>query len=553
MKKSYILFLIIVSFNLAFSQQIGIPFRDGKKWGIANEKAELIIEATFDSVEFYDNYSNNYEVIISKVKNLKGLIINGKEILPPIYETIYEKGGKYVIIKTENNVKKTDVLLPDGTSILTQPIAEIIKIENFSDRFQMYHVVNLDGTESVFIFNPTTNTISQWLYENYYSLDLMKLKALNTVGFKVKKTQNNGLEMESWDFSKLPSVLKNSTTIGKSEAELMQVFMKKTYEKNGKYGSGSGNGGYAGEEESVYVTQDMKGDYDMGVVAEPTIEGEKVATRPIYISKTFKIDNEKLVMVTQPQYSSKGPIKTTKIKWKIPIKDIEIKGYALQEGQKDTIIYHNNTVIYKKNGRTGFLYSENTKNTLEFDSITKNFDSSNVDQKGTDLVFMVANLDAKTKRYKYGFYSFKNKLLTPVKFDKLTPTTLNYSNGEKSFIAQENGKFGLVSNAGREILPTDNDEIIQVKTGSSSDNIIQIKKDNKYRFLFQKYGNVTSLSSVTYDYPVKNIMYNYPNFKATKSNESTSKTESITLLKLVDNEGNDMGYADLNGTKFYKN
>jgi hypothetical protein len=551
MKKYFVTLLFVLTCTVGFSQQIAIPYRDGNKWGICNEKSEILIEPKFDKIDFYENYSSNYQVLISKVNNLKGLIIDGKEILPPVYDLIYDKGNNYIVVKTENNQKKTDVILPNGTSIFTKPISEILKSENFSDRFQLFHVLNTDNTESVFIFDPTKNTISQWLYENYFSLDLLKMKSLNTINFKVKKTENDGLVIESWDFSNLPNELKKSKTIGKSEADLVQLFMKKSYGKKGQYYDSSGSGSVG--EDRVEVVEGIRGDRDYDLVAVPDIKGEGTPVKQsVYISNSFKIENDKLVAISQNQYVSNGPKKTIPIKWKIPVKDIEIKGYSVQEKKSDTTFYYNNAVVYKKNNRKGFLYSADTKNTIEFDTITK-FVNALTDEKGTDLVFIVGNKDAKTNQLKFGFYSFKKKLLTPVKYDKLTPTTLMYPSGEKTFFTQENDKFGIISNSGKEIVKTDNDEIIPLNSSSSSTKIIQIKKNNKYSFVYQKYGNVMDISSVKFDYPAKNIIFNYPGFKSNVKSEDGTKLNAINLIELIDSDGNPKGFADSNGTLFYKN
>jgi hypothetical protein len=382
-------------------------------------------------------------------------------------------------------------------------------------------------------------------------LDLLKMKSLNTINFKVKKTENDGLVIESWDFSNLPNELKKSKTIGKSEADLVQLFMKKSYGKKGQYYDGSGSGSVG--EDRVEVVEGIRGDRDYDLVAVPDIKGEGTPVKQsVYISNSFKIENDKLVAISQNQYVSNGPKKTIPIKWKIPVKDIEIKGYSVQEKKTDTTFYYNNAVVYKKNNRKGFLYSADTKNTIEFDTITK-FVNALTDEKGTDLVFIVGNKDAKTNQLKFGFYSFKKKLLTPVKYDKLTPTTLMYPSGEKTFFTQENDKFGIISNSGKEIVKTDNDEIIPLNSSSSSTKIIQIKKNNKYSFVYQKYGNVMDISSVKFDYPAKNIIFNYPGFKSNVKSEDGTKLNAINLIELIDSDGNLKGYADSNGTLFYKN
>ena len=160
MKKNAIRLILLFVTSFGFSQNIAIPYRDGNKWGICDADGKLIINAKFDKIEFYQNYSKEYEVLTSILNGLKGLIIKGTEILPPLYESIYEKGGNYITTKIEKEQKTTDIILPNGKSILPKPIIGLITYENFSDRFQLIHVLNLDYTESIFVYNPTTNTIS---------------------------------------------------------------------------------------------------------------------------------------------------------------------------------------------------------------------------------------------------------------------------------------------------------------------------------------------------------------------------------------------------------
>ena len=79
-------------FQTLFSQEITIPYRDGSKWGFCNEAGEIVIAPQFDSYEFPNLYTSSasYDYIYTQKNNLKGLVIDGKEILKPIYTDIYE-------------------------------------------------------------------------------------------------------------------------------------------------------------------------------------------------------------------------------------------------------------------------------------------------------------------------------------------------------------------------------------------------------------------------------------------------------------------------------
>lgn len=99
--------------------------------------------------------------------------------------------------------------MSNGKSILAKPIVEIIVNEKFDSKFYFFHVLNLDLTESVFIYDSLSNTISQWLYEDFYSLDLLRIKDIKQVHFKVKKKQNDAVALETWNFSEFPKIFPN--------------------------------------------------------------------------------------------------------------------------------------------------------------------------------------------------------------------------------------------------------------------------------------------------------------------------------------------------------
>ena len=551
MKKNAIRLILLFVTSFGFSQNIAIPYRDGNKWGICDADGKLIINAKFDKIEFYQNYSKEYEVLTSILNGLKGLIIKGTEILPPLYESIYEKGGNYVVTKIEKEQKTTDIILPNGKSILPKPIIGLITYENFSDRFQLIHVLNLDYTESIFVYNPTTNTISQMLYDNFYSLDLLKIRGIENVTFKVKKLETDALSFESWNFSNLPKELLKSTAYHKSEAELMKYFMENTYDRNngGGYGGGSGDGRYSGVEE-------IRGDYDaMEVVERPSENNSEIKTKqPTYISNTFKIENEKLVLISQNRYAQNSPKTTIPVNLKIPVKDIEFKSYSISINKNDTITYFNNVVFYKKNNKTGMLFSSDTKNLIEFDSIVKTPSSLYDNNQNNKLIFIVANKDLKTKTYKYSLYTSKQKLLFPVQYDKLSPTNLSQFNSLKSYITQIGTKYGIIQNDGLEIAKNDYDELKEIDGSSSSIKIIQLKKNNKYSFITQKNNGDLQINSATFNYPAKDIIANYPKFVYKNPKDTTQIVPpTITLLELIDENKNLVGYANENGTLYFKN
>lgn len=540
-RKLQFIFLLII--NVSFAQDIAIPYRDGKKWGICNAESKLLIEPKFDKIEFYA-FWGDYRVMLSSLKNLRGLIIDGKEILPPVYQSISRRGDLYIAVKFENGQKRTEVILSNGKSILAKPIVEIIVNEKFDSKFYFFHVLNLDLTESVFIYDSLSNTISQWLYEDFYSLDLLRIKDIKQVHFKVKKKQNDAVALETWNFSEFPKNISKLKTYFKSEEDLMLLFMKKNPRD---YESGSGGGNGYGDYGVI------KGDTgDMLTIDEPVGSGESKKTivkEPVYMSNEFKIENNKLVLVSQNDRKN-GPKKIIPVSLKVPIEDVELLNNTTFNRENDTINYFKNIVFYKKKNKAGILFSSKTKNLVKFDTIVKKGTWIYDDQQNNKVIFKVGNKDSKTNKFKYSFYSSDQKLLFPVQFDDLKQSSLVHDNSVKVLISTIGDKYGIVQNNGVEILKAEYDEIVEFQSMNSTLKIVQLKKDNKYRFITQHYSDKLNQNSALFDYPLKDVFSNYPK---KDYEDSTGITQTINLLELVDQNKVLVGYANQNGTLYFKN
>ncbi len=531
--------------NWCFSQEIAIPYRDGQKWGVCNPEAKMLIEPKFDKIDFYTNFSEDYKVLVSSLKKSRGLIIGGIEILQPIYNSIFRKGDLYIADKYENNRKITEVITADGKSILSKPIIEVILNENFDNKFQLFHVLNTDMSESVFIYNSQSNTISKWLYDGYYSLALLRIRDLNQVIFKVKRKENDAVSLETWNFSKLPEEISKSKLAYKTEADLMALFMKESNDR----GSGGGEGTMISSYDVV-----AKGDTDSPLtIDEPVVSDEssqKIKKEPVRMSNRFEIENKKLVLIKQNEYKPNSPKKIVPITLNVPVADMELKSYFNAFKKNDTIYEFKNAVLYKKNNKKGILFSSQTKGLIEFDTIFKVGTYVRDDFDNTKGIYIVGDKAAKTNTYKYSFYSSDQKLLYPVHFDDLKPSILSNSNGIKNYIARVGSKYGLVQNDGIEILKCEYDEIKEFNSSSSNVKIIQTKKDNKYRVITQRYSENLNQKPAVFDYAVKDIILNYP--KEYYDN-SKNAAETVNLLELFDENKNIMGYANENGTLYFKN
>ena len=228
------------------AQEIAIPFRNGNLWGISNEAGKMLIEPKFDQLEFPNSYENANDYMISKLNGLEGLIIDGKEILKPKYTSIYNDDGFFNVRSTENGSQQ-DILLPDGTSIFEKPFINILSRFEINKNHKLFHVLNQNLTESLFIYDMKLLKKVQVLYDNYHSISLFKTRneitKVSQLYFLVKKTATSNLLVENWTSNAIPLVKINSGFQYLKEDEFLRFFADKYYSsKNNDYYSGSETG-----------------------------------------------------------------------------------------------------------------------------------------------------------------------------------------------------------------------------------------------------------------------------------------------------------------------
>lgn len=554
-------FLVVALFFYCFSvfsQEIAIPYHDGDKWGICNEEGKLLIDPKYDKIDFYQDYNTYHEMLIPKIKDKRGLIVNGKLIFDAVYDNIYENNGNYVLIKTENNSKATDIVNKEGKSILEKPIIEIIETKNLRDNSNCFHVLNKDLTESLFILNSKDNTLV-WLYENYYSLKLLKKQNdYKSITFLIKKTENDPLITESWDFNKLPNEKIKSKTFYRSENDYLARFTEKTYNYNSKEG-GSGTGNGLGSRQYNDEVVEIKGDSNYDVVVEAPREGMEGSSKKkvAYYSNAFKIQNDKLI-IERLNYNENKDKSTIPVNLKIDLKDIEIKPSYFSTSKNDTINTFQNYIQYKKKDKIGVLFSSKTNNLVEFDTILKKIGSISDYSYNNEIIFIVGNKEKKTNKFKYSFYSNAKGLLFPLQFDELTPLKVTTNQGSSiTFLSKLDTKFGIVQMNGQEVLKPEFDEIKEQPYSSSGNGkmLFQLKKNNKYGLIIQYNINYKlKVIDAIFDYQIKEVITDYPKLEYKKNDTSNQTPKAkITLLSLKNKNGNLVGYANANGILYFKN
>lgn len=557
------LFSAIFLINTLFvsAQDIAIPYRDGEKWGMCNQDGKILIEPKYDVLKISDDYSENQTIFWPKIKTKMGLIKNGKVVFDAIYSQIYEKNENYVLVFEDNTGKHTDIVTQDGKSILQKPIIEIISSKNFNANFTAFHVLNTDFTESIFIYDNTNKTIAQWLYEDYYSINnLEKQSTVTSVVFAVKKLEKDALIIEAWDFSKLPKEKVKVKILSHPESQYFKRFTEKSYKYNNEYESGSSYGSdHRESSDGYYAREEIKGDTDYNLVIEEPREAHESQNhkKVTYYSNSFKKIDNQLIFEKYNQYNSKEKKTSIPVKLKTPITDIEIKKYHNSFKRNDTVQYFTNFILYKKKGKQGVLFGTDTKKLVEFDTISNSIGSIYDNNNNSEIVLIVGNKDKKTNQFKYSFYSSSKGLLFPLQFDELTALKIYSSQGSITYQSKLGDKFGLVQINGKELLKPEYEELKQPPYSSTNSRqvkkLFQTKKNNKFGMVIQNNNtNQIEIIDAVFEYPIGDIYANYPK-QEYKRDIDKSGFPKITLLALKDKNGIIKGYANTNGTLYYKN
>lgn len=542
---SSVVFLLI--FQTLFSQEIYIPYRDGKLWGICNENGEIIIKPQYDKVEFDNGYDAKSSTIYTFNKDKKGLIVNGKIIANSIYDRIYTKNNIVVLIQ---DGKSTELITPEGKPVLNFPIV-VADIHNLKDNLLLFEVVHPDYTESIFTLNEKNYAIEQWLYKNYYSLDILKTRAEFT-SINAKKTANGGLVTESWNFSKTPveKAPQNQNIWQVKYADKFASMSKKYRDKYhdsrdtySEYGSGSGTD--RDIDNDIVMVESVKGDPDQG----GDYMGQKTVSKTVSGYAVFTNVNTKaaidLVWYNTPN---------TKASKTLPYKDFEIVNASYKYKNQDTLITCSNFLKIKNNAKQGLILINKPFEPIYFDSISKKqfYYYNNLDN-GTSIV-VGKKFNSKLK---YNLFLLSTTSTSSNWYDEIKEiSNINYKG--KCLLVKNDTKYGLIATNGDIILNPEYDTIDFNNQKSTYDEnytyIQKTKKGSKYGAIYLLNGSI-KLVEPNFDYPVATIYTNYPNQNnRTYYSYSTNKVQNtIQLLTLKDDRGNLIGYANANGMLYYKN
>ena len=556
-KKSSLVFFLFVIFQSVFSQEIAIPYRYGNLWGICNETGKILVEPKFDKLEFPNTSENSNDYMISKLNGLEGLIINGKEILTPKYTSIYDDNGLFHVKSTENE-SRADILLPNGTSIFEKPLAKILYQTKIEKNKKLFHVLNQNLTESVFILDMDNYKTVQVLYENYYSISYIRTRSdiinRNEMLFVLKKSAKSDLLAERWSGTKIPLDKVSSDFRYLKEEEYLQFFASKYYgSSDDGYASNLGNGSkgepmevveYSGSADMIEEAP-MAIPYDERMVVSESPENKIKNLNHNLVKKDNKLFIESYL---NRDYKNK---KIEEIIVDVPVSDVKLPYGSFTFKTENGSDNYNNFIRYQKKGKTIIILPNDLKNKITFDFIDeRNFP---VKENNTikEIVFLVGKKD-KNNQLKYGLYSNVRKQIVDFIYDEFKNIQFYFNDGKMLFKIKQNDKYGLIQTDGTILLPTNFNDLTEVNNNyRSGTKVFQVQKDNKYGLIFLTSSEVKVIAPV-FDYPIKGVIAKYPEFKNHNLHKNINAVKTISLIELKDESGQFMGYATFDGTQFFK-
>ena len=553
------LFLVVFCINVfsILAQEIAIPYRDGNLWGICNETGKILIEPKFDKLEF-DGSSiyDKHDLLISYKNGLKGLLVNGKEILAPNYNFVYASDG-FITTSSNENGNTDDVISFDGVSIFKKPIAYIISSGRIVGNYNLYHVMHHDLSESLLVFDNKSKKMIQTLYENYYSISKNGRQTYpENYTFMLKKAKNDDLSSETWDFSKFPFKKTTYNNSVDDEKYYVEQFVRKAKKNRSEnYSGGSGNSygtGYSsGSEEVVEEVGIREGRYDDVAISEPNnSNSEKIKAKTISYNYTIKKD--KIALQKTINNVNEKPV-VEEIQTNFNPKTSQLKSYYHSKKEDETTINFSNYLIYKNKNKSAIIFPESDQNVIYFDSITPIIrEIQDASFKNKEIIFVVGNKN-KNGILKFGLYSNVRNLVSKVIYDEIKQTVLPSYNQISIFQTKINNKFGFIQADGKTIVMPKYDELKELNsTKYNYEKMIQTKVENQYGLLFSNNNSIIFIEAFS-PYQIQDVIKSYPEQSSQILPEQKVIAKRIALLKLKDNAGKFVGYAATNGQLFFKN
>lgn len=532
----FVISLLIAFFYstlLIAQDDIYIPYRSGKVWGIANYGGNMVIAPQYDSTNFMDSY--DYTYIKTFKANGQGLVINGKEALGNYYHTIILVENKYIIAVDTAGTTAFDM---EGTAIINKPAMDISHYFLYANdtSYAIFHVFKDNGKEDLAVWNANTKQL-HYLFKDYASIKINKQNkyglSLDELRLVYKKKDSDLLKEENYTIANY-SLEKIVPT---SKGEMMEEVTDRDYDN---YGAGV-----------------------IGIAKEDAIAGGPPAKEhttnknPIYLLADYLKENDELILkISQYKNGEKIIIKQQKITLPKHTNSFTIERLnqsIFAKTNEDTSLIYNQCIFFTTTTQKGFWVVDRAP--VYYDYIQA-VAYTPTNTYNTEKVYILGKKDAKSKKMQYGLLNAKLDTSLPLSLDTIIIN--NYTSSEKNYwIVMQNNKYGIVQPDGKMLAAPIYDNIQLIQTKYNNHNFWEISNNGKYGFLYTQYNDKVIFIQPVFEYNIQSI---YPQFPINEkyhidifSNTKKKNIPSKLIILLKDKHNKILGFANEAGKLYFNN
>jgi hypothetical protein len=541
---------VLFFFALSLTAQENIfPYREGNLWGFCDENAKVLVAPKYDAIRKASSNEKFFFEVTSG--NNSGVYIGSKNVIPVEFQKLqYVSTNLIIAVKKGVDKKEINYLYnTKGELLISQPLSYLKGIKGNDKRYDTtfiigFYIKDLEGRESLVNLDYYNDNKLSYVLKDVFSIELDNKKSKEELAIAyVKQTATSAVETKYFKVEESRIILldnkKDSQYIQENTGPKKKKEGYNNYEDNiavpnmdsemvvdeprAYSGTGSGSGDGPGRGKSIRKTPKGTSYYK-------------------YVLKENLIEVEVSNNVTKNKKTVKFPVKADKIE---VFKTIGV--ITEDKPDSDSIQTYFNYIVYQKKNKFGLVYQFPFQKSVEYDFLEPMKSEKKYDS-GSKNYFKVGVSDKKTKIMKYGVIDVNHAFILPAEYDEIKMGyTITSSFKEQVFLVKKNNLFGLVSEKKEIKLPIEFDSIT---FNSESPSFLRVKKGNQHSAYISYYSNsdyVLTLLPMYYPYPVREIKYTISSGK-----KGISLLEAIEYIALEDENKNFKGYANPNGTLYFK-
>lgn len=542
---------LLFFFALSLTAQENIfPYREGNLWGFCDENAKVLVAPKYDAIRKASSNEKFFFEVTSG--NNSGVYISSKNVIPVEFQKLqYVSTNLIIAVKKGVDKKEINYLYnTKGELLISQPLSYLKGIKGNDKRYDTtfiigFYIKDLEGRESLVNLDYYNDNKLSYVLKDVFSIELDNKKSKEELAIAyVKQTATSAVETKYFRVEESRIILLDN----KKDSQYIQENTGPKKKKEG-YNNYEDNIAVPNMDSEMVVeeprgysgTGSGSGDGNNKISSLKRIPQSPIAYYK-YSLKDNSIEVEISDNVIKNKKTIKFPIKADKIEV------FKTKGVITDEKTiADTLKTYFNYIIYQKKNKFGLAYQFPFQKSVEYDFLEPMKSEKKYDS-GFKNYFKVGMLDKKTKIMKYGVIDVNHAFILPAEYDEIKMGyTITSSFKEQVFLVKKNNLFGLVSEKKEIKLPIEFDSIT---FNSESPSFLRVKKGNQHSAYISYYSNsdyVLTLLPNYYPYPVREIKYTISSGK-----KGISLLEAIEYIALEDENKNFKGYANPNGTLYFK-